>query len=72
MIVVNNTTSYKDVNEILSKEGKQKVLDILQSPDNPRFVTYYITHVLKDITSLNLDSKVRDVLKVIKTENNPS
>lgn len=72
MIVVNNTTSYKDVNEILAKEGKQKVLDILQSADNPRFVTYYITHVLKDITSLNLDSKVRDVLKVIKTENNPS
>lgn len=72
MIVVNNTTSYKDVNEILCKEGKQKVLDILQSPNNPRFVTYYITHILKDITNLNLDSKVKDVLKVIKTENNPS
>lgn len=72
MIVVNNTTKYKDVNEILIKEGKQKVLDILQSSDNPRFVTYYITHTLKGLTSLNLDSKVKDVLKVVKTENNPS
>ncbi|MBQ0045595.1 MAG: DNA primase [Mycoplasma sp.] len=71
MIVVNNTTTYKDVNEILVKEGKQKVLDILQSADNPRFVTYYITHTLKGLTSLNLDSKVKDVLKVVKTENNP-
>lgn len=72
MIVVNNTTKYKDVNEILVKEGKEKVLEVLQNKDNPRFVTYYITHVLKDITSLNLDNKVKDVLKVVKTENNPS
>ncbi|XQP55801.1 MAG: DNA primase [Mycoplasmoidaceae bacterium] len=72
MIVVNNTTQYKDVNEILIKEGKQKVLDILQSPDNPRFVSYYITHTLKNITSLNLDSKVKDVLNVVRIENNPS
>ncbi|MCQ2957232.1 MAG: hypothetical protein MJ233_05455 [Mycoplasmoidaceae bacterium] len=72
MIVVNNTTTYKDVNEILVKEGKTKVLDILNSPNNPRFVTYYITHTLKNITNLNLDSKVKDVLKVIKTENNPA
>ncbi|MCQ3915732.1 MAG: hypothetical protein MJ195_03295 [Mycoplasmoidaceae bacterium] len=72
MLVVNNTTTYKDVNEILVKEGKEKVLQILQSADNPRFVTYYITHTLKDITNLNLDSKIKDVLKVIRTENNPS
>lgn len=70
MIVVNNTTQYKDVNEILVKEGKQAVLDLLYARNNPRFVEYYITHTLKDITSLNLDSKVNDVLKVIKTENN--
>lgn len=72
MLVVNNTTIYKDVNEILVKEGKEKVLQILQSADNPRFVTYYITHTLKDITNLNLDSKIKDVLKVIRMENNPS
>lgn len=72
MIVVNNTTSCKDVNEILIKEGKEKVLEILQSPTNPRFVTYYIKHALQGLTSLNVDSKVKDVLKVIKTENNPS
>ncbi|MCQ3908307.1 MAG: hypothetical protein MJ200_01830 [Mycoplasmoidaceae bacterium] len=72
MLVVNNTTTYKDVNEILVKEGKEKVLQILQSADNPRFVTYYITHTLKDLTNLNLDSKIKDVLKVIRTENNPS
>ena len=72
MIVVNNTTKYKDVNEILVKEGKEKVLEILQSAQNPRFVSYYITHTLKGLTSLNLDSKVRDALKVMKTENNPA
>lgn len=72
MIVVNNTTTYKDVNEILIKEGKDKVLQILNSADNPRFVTYYITHTLKGLTNLNLDSKVKDVLKVVKTENNPA
>lgn len=72
MIVVNNTTSYKDVNEILVKDGKEKVLQLLQSPNNPRFVSYYITCTLKNITSLNLDSKIKDVLKVIRLENNPA
>lgn len=71
MIVVNNTTKYKDVNDILINEGKQKVLSILESKDNPRFVTYYITHALNNITSLNLDSKIKDVLNVIKMESNP-
>ncbi|MCQ3907370.1 MAG: hypothetical protein MJ219_01045 [Mycoplasmoidaceae bacterium] len=67
---MNNTTQYKDVNEILVKEGKSAVLNILQARDNPRFVEYYIQHTLKDITTLNLDSKVNDVLKVIRIENN--
>ncbi|MCQ2747772.1 MAG: toprim domain-containing protein [Mycoplasmoidaceae bacterium] len=72
MFVVNNQTKYKDVNEILVKEGKQKVLDILQNPQNPRFVSYYITQTLSNLTNLNIDNKVRDVLKVIKVENNPA
>ncbi len=70
MIVVQNPTKYKDVNEILVNEGKNKVLEILQNEDNPRFVSYYIQQKLNDITSLNLDAKVRDVLKIIKLENN--
>lgn len=65
VVVVNNNTQYKDVNEILVNEGKDKVLSLLSDPDKPDFITYYIQKQLVDITTTNITEKVNDVYALI-------
>lgn len=65
VVVVNNNTKYKDVNEIMVKESKKKVLDLLLDPSKPSFISYYISKKLVDLTSTNIDSKVEEVLALI-------
>ncbi len=65
VVVVNNTTKYKDVNEIMTKESKQKVLDLLLDPHKQDFISYYITKRLVNLNTTNINGLVEEVLALI-------
>ncbi len=71
VVVVNNNTKYKDVNEIMVKESKQKVLDLLLDPNKQNFISYYISKRLVNINTTNINSLVEEVLALISKFGNP-
>lgn len=70
VVVANNTTKYKDVNEIMIKESKQKVLHILLDPNKLDFISYYITKRLVNLNTTNINSLVEEVLALINKHGN--
>jgi len=70
VFVAVNDTANKDVNDILVNIGNLKVLDIINDPNKPDFITYYINHNLANVNATNMVSKVEDVLSLINRYGN--
>lgn len=63
--IVNNSTKYKDINEILINHGKQEVLNLLFSENNDDFITYYIKVIFTKFNQVDLTNLVIDCLNLI-------
>lgn len=66
VFVVNNTTSYKDVNEMLVKQGKEFVINTLTNPNNPDFISFYIINKLSNVSSINIEDKIKEIFAMIR------